>query len=368
MNVVRIDREAIRRNYQAIQAHVGSQTQVMAVIKADGYGHGMVEMAAILQVAGVRHFGIATVEQGIALRQAGIDGSLLVLLGGTVDEIQAMHRHSLEPVIFDGCQFDEFSAAASNLPGRLRVHLKVDCGMGRLGFKPEEVLSWSAKIQGAAGLDLVGIMSHFPSADVDVELTRRQNEVFGRCVETVRGSGAKVVAHIANSPATLRDKEFYWDLVRPGLALYGCYPSSDPQLHRTPLVPVMTVASTIVQVEDAPADKGISYGHIDKTSRPSRLAVLPMGYADGFLRSLSGGVGQVLIRGKRAPIMGRVCMNVTVVDVTDIPEARRGDEVIIMGRQGNEQISADEIATWMGTISYEVLCLLGNNIQRHYIN
>lgn len=368
MNIVRIDRQAMRCNYQAIKAQVGSQAQVMAVIKADGYGHGMVEMATTLQAVGVSHFGVATVEQGIVLRQAGITGCLVILLGGTAAEIPAMQSHSLEPVIFDADQFGEFSAVVAHLPSKLSVHLKVDCGMGRLGFKPEEAFAWSEKIQAAAGLELVGIMSHFPSADVDLELTQRQNVVFGRCVKAVRANGAKVKAHIANSPATLLGQEFYWDLVRPGLALYGCYPSSGPQWQRTPLVPVMTVASTIVQVEDAPVDKGISYGHIEKTRRPSRLAVLPIGYADGFLRSLSGGVGQVLIRGRRAPIMGRVCMNVTVVDVTDIPEACRGDEVIIMGRQGNEQITADEIAAWMGTISYEVLCLLGNNIPRQYIN
>lgn len=368
MNVVRIDRQAILRNYQAIRAQVGSQAQVMAVIKADGYGHGMVEMATSLQAAGARYFGVASVDQGIALRQAGINGRLVVFLGGAGEEISAMYTYSLEPVIFDGDQFAEFSAAAATLPGSLAVHLKVDCGMGRLGFKPEEAFAWSEKIHNAPGLKLVGVMSHFPSADVDGELTRSQNEIFGRCVETVQASGAKVMAHTANSAATLRGREFYWDMVRPGLALYGCYPSADPQWQRTPLVPVMTVASSVVQVEDAPADKGISYGHLDKTRRPSRLAVLPIGYADGFSRLLSGGIGQVLIRGQRAPIMGRVCMNVTVVDVTDIPGARRGDEVIIMGRQGNDQISADEIAAWMGTISYEVLCLLGNNMPRQYIH
>ncbi|MBU0681103.1 MAG: alanine racemase [Proteobacteria bacterium] len=368
MNIVRVDREAMRRNYQAIKAHVGREVEVMAVIKADGYGHGMVEMALTLQGAGVRHFGIATVEQGIALRQAGIKGQLVILLGGRAEEISTMQSHSLEPVIFDSDQFAEFSAVAGQLPGRLAVHLKIDCGMGRLGFKPEEAFAWSEKIKASAGLKLVGVMSHFPSADGDLDLTRHQNEIFGRCVETVRASGASIKAHIANSAATLRGKEFCWDMVRPGLALYGCYPSPDPLWQRTPLVPVMSVVSTIVQVEDAPADKGISYGHIDRTRRPSRLAVLPIGYADGFSRSLSAGVGKVLIRGRRAPIIGRVCMNVTVVDVTDIPEACRGDEVIILGRQGNEQISADEIAGWMGTISYEVLCLLGNNMKRQYIN
>lgn len=368
MNVVRIDREALRRNYQAIKAQVGGQTQVLAVIKADGYGHGMLDAARILQAAGSRHFAVATVEQGIALRQAGITGRLVILLGGMAKDIPAMQNHRLEPVLFDRDQFSEFSTALSTSSSRLSVHLKVDCGMGRLGFPPQEVFAWSEKIQGIAGLDLVGIMSHFPVADEDLELTLHQNEIFAQCVERVRASGAKVEAHIANSAATLRGRDFYWDMVRPGLALYGCYPSSDPQWQRTPLLPVMTVASTIVQVEDAPVDKGISYGHIERTKRPSRLAILPIGYADGFLRSLSGGVGQVLVRGQRAPIIGRVCMNVTVVDVTDIPEARRGDEVIIMGCQGDEQITADEIAAWMGTISYEVLCLLGNSIRRQYIN
>lgn len=368
MNSVRIDRQAIRRNYQALAAQVGGQAQIMAVIKADGYGHGMVEMATILQGVGASYFAVATVEQGVLLRQAGIRGRLVVLLGGMAAEISAMQTYALEPALFDADQLAQFQAAAARLPAPLPVHLKVDCGMGRLGFNPAEVGAWSKKLRAARGLELAALMSHFPSADGDLQLTRRQNEVFGRCLETVRSHHAGVKAHIANSAATLLGRDFHWDLVRPGLALYGCYPSPDPQWRHTPLVPAMTVATTLVQVEAAPAHKGVSYGHLDRTSRPSRLGVLPLGYADGFSRSLSGGVGQVLIRGRRAPVMGRVCMNVTVVDVTDIPGACRGDEVIIMGQQGNDQIRAEEIAAWMGTINYEVLCLLGNTMPRHYFN
>jgi alanine racemase len=365
MNSVRIDRQALRANFQAIKAGLASHTELMAVVKADAYGHGMEETAATLHAVGARHFAVATVEQGMALRRAGIAGAILVLLGGQAAEVPAMLRHNLETVIFDSDQFAEFRAAVGTGPGRLAVHLKLDCGMGRLGFKPEEAGIWSARIQAVPGLRLVGIMSHFPSADVDLALTRRQNEVFGGCVAAVRAGTPGVTAHIANSAATLCGEEFCWDLVRPGLALYGCSPFAG-SLAPCPLAPVMSVASTIVQVEDAPADKGISYGHLNRTTRPSRLAVLPLGYADGYMRSLSGGVGQVLIRGRRAPIIGRVCMNVTVVDVTDIPAARRGDEVIVMGRQGDQQITADEIAGWMGTISYEVLCLFGSGMARQY--
>ncbi|PLX50667.1 MAG: alanine racemase [Desulfobulbaceae bacterium] len=368
MNVARIDRRAFCRNYQAIQARVDGHAQVMAVIKADGYGHGMVELARSLQEVGAGHFGIATVEQGVVLRRAGITGRLVVFLGGDVSEVKTMQVHGLEPALFDVEQFRQFAAAAATLPEPLPVHLKVDCGMGRLGFQPRDVDSWCQKIVAAPGLQLVGLMSHFPAADFDAQLTRSHNRVFGRCLEKLRAQGLRVEAHIANSAATLRGAEFHWDLVRPGLALYGCYPSVDPDWRQTPLEPVMSVVSTIVQVEDAPVDKGISYGHIDKTRRPSRLAVLPMGYADGLSRHLSGGVGEVLIHGCRAPIMGRVCMNVTVVDVTDIPAARRGDEVVVMGCQGEECISADDIAGQMGTISYEVLCLFGNSLPRLYIN
>lgn len=368
MNVARIDRRAFCRNYQALQTRVGGRAQVMAVIKADGYGHGMVELAVSLQAVGADCFGIATVEQGVVLRRAGVTGRLVVFLGGAASELETMQAHGLEPALFDADQFHQFAAAAATLPAPLSVHLKVDCGMGRLGFQPEDTDFWCRKIAAAPGLKLVGVMSHFPSADFDAEITRSHNRLFGRCVEKIRAQGLEVEAHIANSAATLRGQEYHWDLVRPGLALYGCYPSADPGWRQTPLEPVMSVVSTIVQVEDAPADKGISYGHIDKTRRPSRLAVLPMGYADGLSRHLSGGVGQVLIHGCRAPIMGRVCMNVTVVDVTDIAAVRRGDEVVVMGCQGDERISADDIAAWMGTISYEVLCLFGNSLPRLYIN
>jgi alanine racemase len=209
-------------------------------------------------------------------------------------------------------------------------------------------------------------MSHFPCADLkELEGTRAQNELFGKIVAEISDPSTPCPAHIANSAAVMRTPELHWDMVRPGLSLYGCYPS-DQCYDMLTLQPVMTFRTEVIQVKDVPAGFGISYGHTHVTSRPSRLALLPVGYNDGYLRSLSNRA-QVLVQGRRAPQIGRVCMNVTVVDVTDLPDVCPGDEVILMGRQGEEEITADEIAGWMDTINYEVLCLFGNLNPRVYL-
>jgi alanine racemase len=361
MNTVCVDLQALCRNYLAVQAIIGDSCRLMAVVKADGYGHGMLEAALVLQKVGVSCFGVGTAGEGRCLRQNGINGQIVVLLGGCERDVELLVQYRLEPVVSDYVQLAYLQRVVQTA---LPVHVKVDCGMGRLGFSPQEMIQVCTKIR-ESSLVIAGVMSHFPVADEDVELSRKQAELFARTVEDLRGSGVEFTAHMANSAAVFGGLAFY-EMVRVGLALYGCLPLMAPQFGQTSLEPVMTVKSRVLQVKQVPAGTGISYGLTQQTRRDSRLAVIGIGYADGFPRLLSG-CGQVLVGGSRAQIIGRVCMNMTVVDVTDIDAVECGAEVVVLGRQGEDEISAAEIAEWAGTINYEILCSLGNLNSRVYV-
>lgn len=371
-NKILIDLIALRANFRALQALVGPGVRVLAMIKSDAYGHGLIQSARALALEGASHFGVAEIDEGVALRQAGISGTVIVFLGWAgADELI---DHNLTPVVFDRGCLERLSSGAMRRQARIGVHLKVDVGMGRFGILPAEVPGFVAAIHRLPGVYLAGVLSHFPMADVDGGATRHQNQNFSRLfagLDLAAGPGREVLAHIANSAAVMACSASYHDLVRPGIALYGCYPADDPGCRKgLDLTPVMSFRTTIMQVKDVPAGYGISYGHLHVTRRPSRLAVLPVGYADGYLRSLTG-QAQVLIRGRRAAVCGRICMNACVADITDLPEAVVGDEVVLMGRQqgaeGVAEISADEVAAWMKTIHYEVLCLFGNSNHREYV-
>ncbi len=371
-NKVSIDLDALRANFRALQRFVGLGVRVLAMIKSDAYGHGLVQSARALTEAGASHFGVAEIDEGIALRQAGISGTVVVFLGS--DDADELICHKLTPVVFDRDNLERLSAKAVQRQAEIGVHLKIDVGMGRFGILPDEVPAFMAAIHNLPGVYLAGVLSHFPMADQDGGVTRHQNQNFSRLLDAVALTGAPgrgVLAHIANSAAVIGCHESYHALVRPGIALYGCYPFADPVFRKDlELAPVMSFHTRVMQIKEVPSGYGISYGHLHVTDRPSRLAVLPVGYADGYLRSLTG-QAQVLIHGQRAPVCGRVCMNACVADITDIPETMVGDEVVLMGSQtgprGTAEISADEIAGWMKTIHYEVLCLFGNSNQREYV-
>ena len=361
MNSVCIDLQALCRNTEIVQEKIGTSCQLMAVVKADGYGHGMVEVAATLQDVGLSCFGVGTAVEGQCLRQNGIIARIVVLSGGCDLDIDLLMQYRLEPVVADHSQLIRLQR---DIQVALPVHVKVDCGMGRLGFSPQEMVQVCADIS-KSSLVLAGVMSHFPVADEDVELSRKQAELFGQTVKRIRASGCMCTAHMANSAAVLGGMAAH-EMVRVGLALYGYTPSNHPQFKGVFLEPVMRVKSTVLQVKPVSAGTGISYGLTQQTRRDSILAVIGIGYADGFPRSLSG-CGQVLIGGQRAAIIGRVCMNMIVVDVTDIDAVSCGDEVVVVGRQGDGEISATEVAGWAGTINYEILCALGNLNPRIYV-
>ncbi|MCJ7603849.1 MAG: alanine racemase [Desulfobulbaceae bacterium] len=365
---IEIDLAALRHNCRALQHLLGAGTKMLAVVKSDAYGHGMIPVARTLHEQGVGAFGVAEVHEGVMLRQAGISGDIVVFLGAVKESLPDVAHHVLQPVVFGRDQAAEISRFACSAGTRIGVHLKVDTGMGRLGILPEEVAGFVSFLKGEKGIYLAGVMSHFPLADMsDSRPCLEQNRLFAEVLKLAgKAAGGVAVAHIANSAAMFRYPDMHWDMVRPGISLYGCYAGDGEWAGKDLLKPVMSFKSRIIQVKDVPAGSGVSYGHTYVTGRPSRLAILPVGYNDGYLRALSNRA-EVLVRGQRAPQRGRICMNVTVIDVTDIPGVCAGDEVTLMGMQQGRQISAEEVADWMGTINYEVLCLFGNNNSRVYV-
>ncbi len=361
-NRVTVDLEAIKHNYRLLKKAAGNAA-FLAMVKADGYGHGMIECSRALQEEGCRQFGVAELREAILLRHAGIQSTIYVMVGIDPMDAEYICEYNLTPVVYDMVTLEALSQAAQKHNRILPVHLKVDCGMSRLGIQEDQIEAFLQKIESLSGIQLAGIASHFPSADdVASESTANSYRRFQGYLSKA-GKKTSIIRHIANSGATLYFPETHSDMVRCGISLYGCYPDGEKKRADDGLQPVMSFTTRVVQVKDIPEGTGVSYGSTYVTTRPTRLAVLPIGYEDGFSRQLSN-CGEVLIRGRRAPVRGRVCMNLTMVDVTDIEGVTSGDEVVILGEQGTERITADEIAAKIGTISYEVLCMIGNNNER----
>ena len=368
MNKIIIDTSALQANFRILQQRVGQDIRIVAMIKADAYGHGMIETARIFSREGCSCFAVTKIQEGIELRRAGITGQIFILLGFQASEEQLFFDYDLTPVIFDYQALKLLSQAAVRQNKKMAVHLKVDCGMGRLGFLPAELPEFMARLNDFPGITLAGIMSHFPLADDPAsQNTMEMYQCFQKACD-LPDQPDLVFCHIANSGAALYFPETCHDMVRLGISLYGYYPDGATGREEDKgerLIPAMSFTTQVIQVKSVPAGTGISYGHSFITGRETRIAVLPVGYADGYLRALSN-KAQVLIKGQRARIVGRICMNLCMADVTDIPGVEPGESVVLLGSQRSETITADEIAGWMGTISYEVLCLFGNSNERHY--
>ncbi|MFH7320167.1 alanine racemase [Desulfurivibrio sp. D14AmB] len=364
-NVV-VDLDALRGNFLAVRRLVAPAVRLMAVVKADAYGHGLVAAAGAFARAGADCFGVAEVEEGVRLRQAGIAGEIVVLLGLPPQGIAEAVARELSPVVFQRALLDQLSRQAVIQGKVVGVHLKLDLGMGRLGVEPAAAGELAAAIASLPGLRLAGVLAHFPLADDPgaTELCREQWERFQRVAAALQNNGQageRPLLHMANSAALFRFPETHADMVRPGISLYG-YPPADPAPvavgQELNLRPAMSLCSRVLQVKELPAGRGISYGHRFITTRPTRLAVLPLGYAHGYPRALSDRA-EVLIAGRRVPLRGTICMNACMADITELPEVAVGDEVVFLGGQGEEFIGADELAARHDTISYEVLCRFG---------
>ncbi len=367
-NRVEVDRAALRHNFRQVRHLVGPAVDILAVVKADAYGHGLIPAAQAFAEAGATSFGVAEVEEGVQLRQAGITGQIVVMLGVDHKGAAEAVAHDLTPVVYTLEAMEALAACAAKAGCRKGVQIKVDVGMGRLGLLPRELEPFLAALRRFPNLFLAGIASHFPKADAEGDaITEEQYGLFQELLTRVHNSGEGRIIHIANSATLMRYPEMRCDLVRPGISLYGCYPSD--WLCRASVLdlrPVMRFATTVLQVKEVPAGQGISYGHRYVTERPTKLAVLPVGYDDGYLRRMTG-KAEVLLAGQRAPIRGMICMNACMADVTDIPGVKAGDTAVLLGCQGAGEIRAEEIARWSETINYEILCLFGScNRQVYY--
>jgi alanine racemase len=341
---------------------------VLAVVKADAYGHGAVPISRALETAGVRFLGVALVEEGLALREAGLRSDILVLGGAYEAGWEAMLEHRMIPVVFRPEHLTALEAAARARATTARAHLKVDTGMGRLGVLPADVPAFLEAARACRNVSLEGLCSHFANADLaDAALTELQVVRFRTALGQMRAAGFDPRwRHLSNSAGLLALPEardgVEMNLARPGLGLYGLQPA--PWL-RPPRVlePVLSWKTAVVHLKSVPAGTPISYGSTWTAPRPSRIATLPVGYADGWSRLLSNR-GTVLVRGRRAPVVGRVCMDLCMVDVTEVPGAEVGDEVVLIGRQGAEVQDAHQLAALQNTIAYDVLCAIGARVPR----
>lgn len=368
-NQIEISRSALGHNYKLLKEFAREGSKLLAMVKADAYGHGMVESAKVFQEAGCYDFGVAEISEGVTLRESSIEGNIFVFLGFDIYDASLFFTHDLTPIIYDIESAHILSNEALSHNREMVVHVKVDCGMTRLGIMPHELEEFVAVLHTLPGIKYGGLASHFPRADEpESSHTREQFIRF----EHLGGSGRKIpelVTHTANSGGLLYFPDSSCGMVRAGITLYGYYPDGAKGEQRATgekLKPAMRFKTKVLQVKSVGPGVGVSYGHTYVTDKETTIAVLPVGYEDGLSRSLSNR-GEVLVRGRRAPIIGRICMNLTMIDVTDIDGVSPGDEVVILGSQLGETISGDEIAEMMGTISYEVLCLFGNNNQRTYV-
>ena len=359
-----IDLAALSHNLSGLQQRLNKDCTVMAVVKADAYGHGAVDISRTLTGLGITKLAVACVQEGIALREAGIAADILVLVDLFDEHIRDLIAYRLTPVITEHRLLPLLDKAAAETDRAFPIHLKIDTGMGRLGFSPAEFETFLNALPAWKSLRIEGVMTHLADGDgVDPSHTERQLERFRSLLDVVKQRGINVpFVHVANSAALLRFPHSHFSLVRPGIALYGYHtlPATIPCFEFRPL---LSLHSTVMQLRRINAGETVSYNRTFVARRPSTIAVLPVGYADGYSRRLSN-KGFVLIKKQRAPIVGLVCMDMTMVDVTDIPSVHVGDPVTLIGKDGQDAIWADTIADWTGTIPYEILCAIGPRIPR----
>jgi alanine racemase len=357
-----VDLDALAANLRHARQRV-APAHVLAVIKAGAYGHGAVPVARALEAEGVDWLGVALVEEGADLRRGGVEAPVLVLGVAQPEQLPFFRRYRLTPTVSSREQLEMWLAwSAAGGGARQPIHLKVDTGMTRLGLDFDEAAAALERVRRSAGLELTGLLSHLADADlVESEHNPRQIGRFNDLLELLLpAERERVLCHLANSAGALHHPPSRHDLVRLGLALYGL----DPALREGGLRPVMAVRARIVSLREVPDGAALGYGGRRVTLRPSRIAVVPAGYADGYSWRLSDRA-EALVRGRRAPVAGSVSMDMTMLDVTDV-EAELGDEVTLLGRQGEDEISAAELARIAGTLPYEFLCLLGLRLTRRY--
>ena len=364
-----IDLDALAQNFHLIREHVGADVRVMAAVKADAYGHGAVQCARRLQSEGIDWFGVALPEEGTELRQAGIRKPILCLGGFWEGQESLCLQHELTPVIYRLDLLESLDRAARAAGVLVNVHVKVDTGMGRLGVSWKSVPEFCAALVRFRNIRVDGLMTHLAAADDrdHEEFTRNQLERFQQALSAFHEHGfAPGLVHTANSAATFAYPESWGNMVRPGGTLYGfCRDVLPADISAPRLRPVMSLRSRIMLLKRVSKGERLGYGCTFETARESLIATVPIGYDDGYRRALSNR-GHVVVRGKFAPVVGRISMDLTLIDVTDVPGASLDDEVTLLGRAGGLAISAEELAQLAGTISYEITCGISARVPRVY--
>lgn len=359
-----IDLGAISHNVAAIRRKIGDQKGLMAVVKADGYGHGAVEVSRTALRSGADSLAVAIPEEAQQLREAGIEAPILVLGLIQPDEAWKVVNSRSDQTVSSIALLEALDWEAGKASTQVNVHVKVETGLGRIGLEPHDAAAFLRRARTYRNLKVAGLFSHFSAADErDKTFSRHQLQLFEEAMREIEHAGIELPQrHMANSAATLDLPESYYDVVRPGLIIYGLYPSAEVS-HSIDVKPAMTLKTRICYLKTVPPGTPISYGRTFVTRKQTRVATLPLGYGDGYRRALAN-KGEVLVRGRRVPVMGRICMDMCMIDVSDMPDVQAGDEAIVFGGG----LPAEEVAAKIGTINYEVVTTVGKRVPRVYIN
>ncbi len=364
-----INLDNIAHNVREIRRLVGKRTEIMAVVKADAYGHGVLETVNTMIESGVTRLAVSMLDEAIQLRKIGISVPILVLSHTSPQRADELIKYNITQTVYSNEMASLLSDAAQKRGKKIHIHIKIDTGMSRVGFLPgysavKEVIA----IQKLPGIIIEGIFTHFATADEkDRKYTQQQMELFESIINELNRIGILIpIRHVSNSAAIIQYPEYTLELVRPGIILYGIYPSDDVDRTVIDLKPAMMLKAKITMVKWIEKDTAVSYGRKFVSDRPTKIATVPVGYADGFSRLLTG-KSRMLVNGQFAPVVGSICMDQCMIDITDIEgDVSVGDEVVILGKQGDNEITADEIARTIGTIPYEIVCIIGKRIPRVY--
>ena len=354
-----VDLKALRNNYQEIKKQLKPKVKLCAVVKADAYGHGAVTVARIAVSAGVDYLAVATLSEGIELRQAGFTTPILLLGLVTPAEAAQVAAYDITQVVCSFALAKALAEAGAAQNKTVKIHLKVDTGMGRIGVRPEEIGELAKNIKSLSHIEIEGMFSHFATADAkDKGYTKLQLAKFEQAIKAVEAQGIKLaIKHIAESAAILEIPEAHYDMVRAGIIQYGLWPSAE-------VTHPIKLMAKVGWLKKLAAGESIGYGRQFVAERDSIIATLPIGYADGYIRAY-GAKGAVEINGRRAPIAGRICMDQVMIDVTDVPDVKIGSVATLFG---SETLSIDEAASWLGTINYEIPCLISPRVPRVYVD
>jgi alanine racemase len=372
-----ISLKAILHNLRVIREHVGGKRKILAVVKSNAYGLGAVPISKALQKAGTEWFGVTCANEGIELREAGIRRRILVLTGFWPGEEKRLIENNLTPTVTRVEDVRHLERAAKSVRGkssRVPFHLKINTGMNRLGISPSEIEDFARELAGCRHIELEGTYTHFASAeDFKAPQTDVQEQLFRESLDRLRALGLPPgIVHLANSGAICARPRTWADMVRPGAILYGYHQSFDPPekkkeiMAMMPLQPCLSLRARIISLREVPPGQAVGYGARFVTSRPSRIAVINAGYADGVVRQRTNR-GCALLRGRRVPLVGTISMDLTMLDVTDVPGAELGDVITIYGHEGNSAIEVSDVAAEIGTVTSDLLCALGRRVPRYYL-